>query len=293
MEQVTVKVSGSSANLGAGFDAIGCALSIYNTVSFKKTESGLKISGCEPQYCTEDNLIYTSYKTACKEWNLPVFGLEITVNADIPISRGLGSSTAMTIAGITAAALLADKQVSKDEIARVATLIEGHPDNIAPAVYGGLTASYIADDIPHTVVYDIHKKWHFTALIPDFHLETKRARAALPKEVSMQDAVFNISRAAVMLRALETGDEKLLHGAVDDRLHQPYRKPLIAEYEKVENAARKLGATAFYLSGAGPTLMCITTDCGFAEKMADAVKEFENRWRVVPLTVDRTGTTYY
>lgn len=292
MEKVTLRVPASSANLGPGFDSIGCALTIYNELTFEKSDNELEITGCEPQFCTKENLAYTSYLTACSEWGLPSFNLLINVKADIPMARGLGSSTAMTVAGIAAAAALCDKSVAKEEIARVATIIEGHPDNIAPAVYGGLTASYIGNGVPHTVNFDMHEKWHFTALIPDFELSTKKAREALPQSVTLKDAVFNISRAAVMLRALETGDEKILHAAVDDRLHQQYRKPLIDEYDKVEALARELGAVAFYLSGAGPTLMCITADKTFTGKISARLeKGFNNKWRAVPLNIDREGVT--
>ena len=191
-----------------------------------------------------------------------------------------------------AANLLYGGNLQNNEIINIATEVEGHPDNIAPAVLGGLTASFLEDGKSHNVKYDIHGKWNFVAAIPDFKLSTAKARSVLPETVLRNDAVFNISRVAVGLKAFEIGDENILKVSLGDKLHQPYRKSLISEYETVEKIAKELRATAFYISGAGPTLMCISTDEDFKSQLKHRIsEECEIEWTVLPLEVDNQGVT--
>ena len=144
--------------------------------------------------------------------------------------------------------------------------MEGHPDNLAPAFYGGLTASMVDNGLPVTVNFPLHPDWEFLALIPDFPLATHFARSVLPNQLPRADAIYNISHGAMVLKALELGDEKLLRNAMQDKLHQPYRKSLIEDYDAIEGLVRTTGA-AFCLSGAGPTLLCITQDEKLEEKL--------------------------
>ena len=212
------------------------------------------------------------------------------MEAEIPGSRGLGSSAAIIVGSIMAATKLHNGKLSKYDIFKLATEIEGHPDNIAPALFGGLTASFMHDDIPHSVRYNISDKWRFIALVPEFRLPTNKARAALPKNVKFKDAVFNVSRTAVLLKAFESGDSNLLSLALEDKLHQPYRKPFIKEYDTVERAARRAGVVGFYLSGAGPTLMCIADSDDVLPRLKSYIlAECRQPWRVLPLKVDNSG----
>ncbi len=292
MEKVTLRVPATTANMGPGFDCVGCALSLYNTVSFEKYESGVVIDGCPEEFRTPDNLTVVAFKKAMEYMEIPFKGVRATINAEIPMSRGLGSSAALIVAGVTAANLLYDGGLNHSQVIDISTEVEGHPDNIAPAVLGGLTASFLDGGASHSVKYDIHHKWNFVAAIPDFKLSTAKARSVLPDTVLRNDAVFNISRVAVGLKAFETGEEDILRASLGDKIHQPYRKSLVAEYETVERIAKELGVTAFYLSGAGPTLMCISTDSGFKDKLNIRLeKECQIDWQVLPLDVDSKGVT--
>ncbi len=167
--------------------------------------------------------------------------------------------------------------------------IEGHPDNLAPAIYGGLTASLVEDGIPRTVRLPLSPTLRWVAAIPNFELSTHLARAVLPKKVAFTDAVYNASHAAVLAGALGSGDRELIAMALRDRLHQPYRENLIPEYGKVKAAAEQCGAIAFCISGAGPTLLALTDEASFAAQFAEKCKRLEHRWNIMELAVDTEG----
>ena len=289
MKRVTVRVPATTANLGPGFDAFGVALSLYTDVTFEETETGLEITGCDEAYTGPDNLAYVSYcavmATMCEE----VRGVKIHIDAQIPICRGLGSSAALLVAGAIGANALHGNKLSTQGLLNITNAMEGHPDNLAPAFYGGLTASMVDNGLPVTVNFPLHPDWEFLALVPDFDLPTAKARAVLPEQVSRADAIYNMAHGAMVLKALELGNEKLLRNAMQDRLHQNYRKKLIPDYEAIEALVRTCGA-AFCLSGAGPTLLCITQDEKLEEKLAkklDAITEAN--WEMIPLHVEFQG----
>ena len=289
MEQVTVRIPATSANLGPGFDSLGCALALYNALTFSERESRLCITGCPAKYQNEENLAVRGYRAVQKRLGVPPKGLALHICGEIPVSRGLGSSAAMIAGGVLAANALHGSPLSREELLTVANGIEGHPDNLAPALYGGLTASLVEDGIPHTVRLLLHEKWKFIAAIPDYELSTHQAREVLPESVPFADAVFNASRTAVLLGALQSGDSALLRTAMQDRLHQPYRRGLIPEYDAVEAAAWACGAVGFCISGAGSTLLCIAEDDGFAARLAERCKVLKTGWQILPLAVDREG----
>ena len=167
--------------------------------------------------------------------------------------------------------------------------MEGHPDNLAPAFFGGLTASMVDNGLPVCVNFPLHPDWEFLALVPDFDLPTTLARQALPTEYDRSDAVYNIAHGALVLKALELGDEKLLRNAMQDRIHQPYRKSLIADYDAIEALIRTTTA-GFCLSGAGPTLLCITRDEKLDEKLAKKLDNVtKSNWQMIPLHVEFQG----
>ena len=289
MKKVTIRVPATSANLGPGFDAFGCALKLYTDVTFEETDEGLEITGCAEEFTGPDNLAYVSYcavmATMCEE----VKGVKIHIDAHIPIGRGLGSSAALLVAGAMGANVLHGNKLSTQGLLNITNAMEGHPDNLAPAFYGGLTASMVDNGLPVTVNFPLHPDWEFLALVPDFNLQTSKARAVLPEQVSRADAIYNISHGAMVLKALELGDEKLLRNAMQDRLHQNYRKKLIADYEKIEGLVRTTGA-AFCLSGAGPTLLCITQDPKLEEKLSKKLDSItEANWEMIPLHVEFQG----
>ena len=264
MNRVTIRVPATTANLGPGFDAFGCALSLYTDVTFEETESGLEITGCDESFQGPDNLAYTAYCAVLASLSEEIRGVKIHIDAHIPICRGLGSSAALLVAGAMGA-------------------------NLAPAFYGGLTASMVDNGLPVTVSFPLHPGWEFLALIPDFNLSTSLARSVLPEQVSRADAIYNISHGAMVLKALELGDEKLLRTAMQDKLHQNYRKKLIPDYEAIEALIRTTGA-AFCLSGAGPTLLCMTRDPELSQKLDRKLHQnTQHNWEILPLHVEFQG----
>ena len=289
MNRVTIRVPATTANLGPGFDAFGCALSLYTDVTFEETEFGLEITGCDEAYTGPDNLAYTSYCAVLASLSEEIRGVKIHIDAHIPICRGLGSSAALLVAGAMGANVLRGSNLSTQGLLNITNAMEGHPDNLAPAFYGGLTASMVDNGLPMTVSFPLHPGWEFLALIPDFNLPTTLARSVLPEQVSRADAIYNISHGAMVLKALELGDEKLLRTAMQDRLHQSYRKKLIPDYEKIEALIRTTGA-AFCLSGAGPTLLCMTRNPKVRELLETKIPEItEHNWEILPLHVEFQG----
>ena len=289
MKKVTIRVPATTANLGPGFDAFGCALSLYTDVTFEETEWGLEITGCDEAYAGPDNLAYTSFCAVLASMNVEVKGVKIHIDSNIPICRGLGSSAALLVAGAMGANVLHDNKLSTQGLLNITNAMEGHPDILAPAFYGGLTASMVDNGLPMTVNFPLHPDWEFLALIPEFNLPTSKARAVLPEQVNRADAIYNIAHGAMVLKALELGDEKLLRTAMQDRLHQNYRKHLIQDYERIEALIRTTGA-AFCLSGAGPTLLCITRNPGLEEKLAAKLSDItEADWQMLPLHVEFQG----
>ena len=285
-----VLVPASSANLGPGFDCFGVAWRLYNELEFIPGGDGLMITGCDEKYRGADNLAYRAYCSVLERAGLKPEPLRINfLRSDIPISRGLGSSSALLVGGVIAANALHSLGMDRDELFSLATALEGHPDNVAPALLGGLTVSIMADGQAIAVPCPVSERIYVCALVPDFELSTHRARAVLPQSVPFADAVFNVSRAAATLRALETGDCGLLSIALDDRLHQPYRQELIAEYAPVRALALSCGAAAVCISGAGPTILCLHAQADFAARMTQAVSALHHNWRVLPLRVDPQG----
>ena len=282
MKRVTIRVPATTANLGPGFDAFGCALSLYTDVTFEEAASGLEITGCDEAYAGPDNMAYTSFSEE-------VAGVRIHISSQIPICRGLGSSAALLVAGAIGANVLRGSKLSTQGLLNITNAMEGHPDNLAPAFYGGLTASMVDNGLPITVNFPLHPDWEFLALVPDFDLPTPLARSVLPTQLPRADAVYNIAHGAMVLKALELGDEKLLRNAMQDRLHQSYRKSLIPDFDAIQALIRTTGA-AFCLSGAGPTLLCITQDPQLEEKLARKLPAVtQANWDMLPLHVEFQG----
>ena len=289
MKRVTIRVPATTANLGPGFDAFGCALNLYTDVTFEETEYGLEITGCDEEFTGPDNLAYVSYCAALATMSEELRGVKIHIESQIPICRGLGSSAALLVAGAMGANVLRGNKLSTQGLLNITNAMEGHPDNLAPAFYGGLTASMVDNGLPVTVSFPLHPDWEFLALVPDFNLSTALARSVLPKDVSRADAIYNISHGAMVLKALELGDEKLLRTAMQDRLHQNYRKSLIQDYDAIAALVRTTGA-AFCLSGAGPTLLCITLDEKLEEKLAKKLPSITKaNWQMLPLHIEFQG----
>ena len=255
---ITVTVPATSANVGAGFDSLGLAVSMYNTVTFEESDR-LEISSCDGTIVPtgQSNLVYRSVKAVFDQLDEKLPGLKITQTNAIPMARGLGSSSACIVAGILGANAMLGNRLTHRQMLTMATAIEGHPDNVAPAMLGGFVTSAYDEGQVYSVKKNISDDLAFAAFIPNFKLLTEKARAALPAQVSHKDAVYNLSRAALATAAFCEGNYALLGVATKDVLHQKYRLPLIEGGDDVFELAQDLGAQAVYISGAGPTIMAV------------------------------------
>lgn len=296
MEGVKIRVPATSANLGPGFDCLGVALNLYNRLEVHEDDR-LRIEsegeGAALIPADASNLTYRAMKRAYEAAGrqCPHFFIR-QVNA-IPLARGLGSSAAAIVGGLVAANALMGNPLPKHALARIACALEGHPDNVVPCLYGGLAASAMDGDEVHYALAQPHERFHFAAMAPDFGLPTKAARQALPDVYPKADAVQNVGRAVLMYAALTQGDAALLSAACRDRLHQPYRKALIPEWDDVNACAADNGALAVCLSGAGPTVMAVydCEDDGFPRRLENALEGLTRKWRVFRLECSREGTT--
>ena len=291
---VKIKVPASTANLGPGFDSLGIALDLCNIFSMEEAD-GCRIVSADGQEVPtgEDNLIYRSARHLYELCGKPFSGLSVLEDIKIPMARGLGSSSTCIVGGLFGANELLGRPLSKEELLKEAVSLEGHPDNVTPALLGGFTVSVLSGNEVFYVRAELPENLKFVAFVPDFEMKTADARAVLPEEYSRKDAVFDLSRAALMASSLLTGKWENLRIASEDRLHQPYRLPLIPKSEKLLSGAYEKGALAAFLSGAGPTLLAIFDDSALsaAEKAKELLDDPAYAgWEAFILTADNTGT---
>lgn len=280
-----ISVPATSANLGPGFDALGIAVDLANTCEFKITEDVKKF-----EKNVKENLIYSSYKYVFDFYKEEVIPIEIDLCTNIPLSRGLGSSAACIVMGVFVAFSVMKRDFDKAEILKIATAIEGHPDNVSPAIYGGANVSILKDDV-FVERFEISEKFKFLAIIPDFELSTKDAREALPKNYTKEDVVFNISRVSMLILSLISGDEDNLKASLEDMIHEPYRYKLIPEIEEIEKIIKESNAIGHYLSGAGSTIMLIlnSNDETTESEIRKKLERLSNSYSVMPLEIDKRG----
>ena len=291
---IKVTVPATSANMGSGFDSIGIALTLFNEICMEESDR-LEITCDTGQNVPldETNLIYQCAKKVYDICGAPMKGLKIAERCSIPQTRGLGSSSACTVAGIIGANALLKSPLSRENVIDLAASVEGHPDNSTPAILGGFVTALMEYDKVWCVRVPIYGRLDFVAFIPDFELKTETARAALPAHIPFSDAIFNLSRAALLAGSLVTGDLHNIGVAVGDRLHQPYRFPLIPEGREILETAKGLGALGAYISGAGPAVIAIVPS---EEKtyLARARNTCEHRfphWAPMLLRCDEQGAT--
>lgn len=269
-----IRVPATSANLGPGFDGLGMALNLFNDFIVTPKESGANtITGrgtCEG-IGGADNIFFTAFRRVCKLAGAPAPKIDVVVKGRIPVARGLGSSATAIVAGAMGANAILGSPLTPEELVLAMAQEEGHPDNVAPAFHGGLTASVFTGDHLFTHVYRPHPSWRVVLLIPGYQLSTEKARAAIPKMVPHRDAVFNLTRVPLVLDAILTGDAEELRHVLDDRLHEPYRKRLIKGYDTIRRAALDAGAAAVYLSGAGPSMAALCKGKPSAERVSLAL----------------------
>jgi homoserine kinase len=273
-KSVTVRVPATSANCGPGFDSRGLALTLYNDFTFTISDETFGFSldvegeGKDSFHASGRNMAFASFLAV---WNKITdrkrIGIHVRMNNQVPKSRGLGSSSTAIVAGVTAASILSGANLSQDEILQESNRLEGYPDNVAPAIYGGFTISFQENGVAHTLRTVPKMPLQFIAVVPDMQLSTHMAREAIPKEIAHPDAVFNASRTALLTAALLEDRPELLQYALEDKLHQPYRAGLIPGLPEVFTAAEEAGAYKCIISGSGSTLLAYASP----EKDGDAI----------------------
>ncbi|MDJ0657939.1 MAG: homoserine kinase [Crocosphaera sp.] len=289
MSTVTVTVPATTANIGPGFDCIGAALSLYNQFQFTEqpeaeTDLSITVTGTEAHRVSRDrnNLLYQAFTQLYHHLNKTPPKIALDIKLGVPLARGLGSSATAIIGGLMGANVLAGEPLSTAEIIELAIALEGHPDNVVPALLGNCQLS-----VGEAKNWEICQlPWHSDIIpivaIPNFELSTEEARAVLPKTLPREDAIYNIARMGLLIRALETGNGQWLSKAMADKLHQPYRQGLIEGYEFMQECALKAGAYGMVISGAGPTLLALTS----ANKIQSVETAMKNAWSQLEIVAD-------
>ena len=294
---INIKIPATSANIGSGFDSLGLALGLYNYV-FIDEHDGIAISAMDNSDIPagEDNLVFSTAKHLYDVCGRKFSGLKIHQQNNIPMTRGLGSSSACIVAGLVGANQLLGCPLAMGDIVDMAAMLEGHPDNSTPALLGGLVTAVIDAGKVYYVKQELSSQLKFAAIIPDFELKTSYSRSLLPKALPHSDAVYNLSRSALMSVSLYSGNFQNLRVAALDKVHQPYRLGLIEHSEEIFAAAYDFGAYSTYLSGGGPTLISILDSriADFESKMRGFLNSIGLAgWGIQILDVDNSGTVIF
>ena len=289
-----VRVPATSANMGAGFDTMGIALGIYNNITVCETESGLKIINKNaPEFIptNENNLIYKAVNRVFDEIGYKKRGLKIIQDSSIPMTRGLGSSSACIVGGLLAANAISGHQLSYEKMLEIAVEMEGHPDNAVPALYGGFCISVQDGNDTHFKSFKLSPKLKYAVMVPDFYVQTKKSRELLPESVPMRDAAHNISRAVWFASNLISGTFDNLAIGVDDKIHQPYRKESVDGMDEIFKKSYELGAKATFLSGSGPTIVSVLNDryYDFSKEMNCFFENYQHKWKCSVVGIDNVG----
>jgi homoserine kinase len=299
---IKIRIPATTANLGPGFDCLGLALKLYLNLEIEEIEKGFVIEyqgeGAEKFSAKkkEDTLIWKSINLVLKRTrkNIHKKGLKIKAFNQIPITRGLGSSASAIVGGVVGAAKLYNIDLTNQEMLELALSLEGHMDNIVPALIGGLTLAYKTgkEEIKWTRI-KTPLDLRIVLAIPEFTLNTGEMRKVLPQKVALPEAIFNLSRAALLVNALQNSDWKVLAEAMEDRLHQPYRTPFIPGIEDMFSQIKKTGLAGVALSGSGPSVVSLTK-VGSEELISKTMKDaFLNAGiicRILVLEADLDGT---
>ena len=270
---IKVTVPATSANLGIGYDTLGMAVSLYSHFTFDHADT-LTITGCPEEFQNRDNMVYVAFEQALEQWSMEPFPISIDIQTEIPVARGLGSSSTCVVAGIMGAAALTRRTVTREELVAMATALEGHPDNVAPALLGAAVCSFTPEgELPRCLRYNVSERLRFITIIPPYEVHTSEARKVIPQEVPLSTAVWQMGRIAGLTRGLETGDTELIAAANDDRLQEPYRRKLIPDYDAIRATCLEGGAKTIWISGSGSTLMAVTDDTIVAKFLQVRLRE--------------------
>ena len=303
-DAIWVSVPATTANLGPGFDCLGAALTRYNRFRFTPVAPPtgeavtITVAGAEGDLVPTDasNLLYQAFCRGFAHLQQPVPPVQIHIELGVPLARGLGSSSTAIVGGLLGANTLAGNPLSPGELADLATQIEGHPDNVVPALLGGCRLATV-DDAGQSILCELAWHDHIVPIvaIPAFEVSTAAARQVLPQQYDRADAIYTAGHLGLLLQALAMGNGAWLGAALGDRIHVPYRKALITGYDAVSAAALAAGAYGVTISGAGPTLLAL----GSPEQAAAIATAMAQAWTQTgvtvvsaePLALDRTGAT--
>ncbi len=296
MNSVTVRAPATTANLGPGFDSIGMALDIWNELTITRGKFSVSTTGEGADLVPQDtrNLIVTGVEAMFHHINEPLPALQYECTNSIPFARGMGSSSAAIVSGLVAGSAISGADLSKEDLTILAADIEGHPDNVAPAIYGGCTVGvrhgsdkWIVDRV------NLPEDLHAVLFVPEMLMNTHESRAVLPDQISRSDAVFNIGRAALLVNALSSGKLQLLKYATDDRLHQPHRTHAFKAMPHLIKAALVGGAHGAFLSGAGPSVLALATgnEMTISHEMSEAARTFGVDGKPMIMAVAHAGAS--
>ena len=260
MFDVSVRVPATIANLGPGFDALGLAVSLYCDANAVAADEDSFVYNGDADKFGVDNLMHTGWREAHKLMGVPAPNVRLSCHNQIPLARGLGSSSAALVAGAALADAVQGGRLGRGGVLRLCATLEGHPDNVAPAVLGGFTASVMTGAELSSAQFEIPPEIGVLVAVPEFELKTTEARAALPDSYTRADLIFNLSRSALWVAAVATGNYALLREACRDRAHQPFRARFVPKMEQTIDEALSAGALAAFLNGAGPSLGALVTD---------------------------------
>lgn len=254
---ITIQVPATSANCSIGFDFLGLALDWTSQICFELS-STFRITGCPKEFQGQDNLVYQSFVKTCQRAEVEVPNIHIHIDSDIPFARGLGSSSQCIAAGIMGADALLHLGLSDKQKLDIAVEIEGHPDNVAPALFGGLNACIPDEKKEHLLRVQLKaNEWKTLLVIPTTEISTKEARRVLPLSLSLKDAALQAGRSFLFAHAWQTKDESLLYEVCVDQIHEPYRAKLIAQYSILKTLADQ-NRVPFWISGSGSTMAFVS-----------------------------------
>ena len=295
--KATARIPASTTNLGPGFDVLGLALQLYSTISLEETDDATEIviAGVDSDKLSNDadNIAYQAANLVFDRYGYKPRGLRLVLTNGIPAIRGLGGSGTAILGGLLTANAICHEPFSRAELLDFATELDGHPDNVAASLLGGLVVSVMQGTHVHSIRLDCGSDLRVVVAIPDFPLSTKEARRVLPQTVGFADAIYNVSRSSMLVAAIATGKLELLSLAMADRLHQPYRTSLIPGFDDVAESAMRAGALSVALSGAGPSIAayCTTSTQEVASQMSQAFAQNQISCDVKVLSIDPAGAT--
>jgi len=282
-----IRTSASTSNLGPGFDCLGLALNIYNYFDVHLSDKDILLN-IDDAYNNEDNLFLQAYRQGIKHLEVDDH-IKVSFDCDVPVARGLGSSSTLIVGGLLAASVLHNNALSKQEVFQLASQMEGHPDNAAPCVFGGFCASF-KDSKGQFITRQLSfSDWlKMSVFIPDFEVKTETARAMLPDTYPKKITVNNSSKAIMMVKALQDGDINLLRECAQDEIHEPYRRTLIEEYEEIKEIYQKDTDGVLLISGSGSTLIGISNRY-ISMDAVNRINSLKHNWHKKDVSIETEG----